>query len=110
MRSLLHRSLIRLLFATAVLAACVATPAGPTSPVEGIVTDVDAPTLDRVDSFSMRLDSGAELTFVVAPGDPDVTAADLREHRNFAFRLRVFFSRDAAGNLLAEQAEHSEGD
>lgn len=66
--------------------------------------------MDRVDSFTLRLDSGAELTFAVAPGDPDVTAADLREHRNFAFRLRVFFTRDASGNLVAERAEHSEGD
>lgn len=89
-------------------AGCAGEPPGPTSPVDGIVTDVDAPALDRVESFTLRLDSGEELTFAVAPGDPDVTAADLREHRNFAFRLRVHFTRDEAGNLIAERAEHSE--
>ena len=90
------------------VSACSPGPTGPTSPVDGIVTEVNAPALDRVESFTLRLDSGEELTFAVAPGDPEVTAADLREHRNFAFRLRVFFSRDESGNLVAEGAEHSE--
>lgn len=90
------------------VAGCSLAPAGPTSPVDGIVTQVDTPALDRVESFILRLDSGEELTFTVAPGDPDVTAADLREHRNFAFRLRVYFTHDQGGNLLAERAEHSE--
>lgn len=74
------------------------------------MTEVDAPALDRVESFTLRLDSGDELTFEVAPGDPNVTAADLREHRNFAYRLRVFFQRDESGGLRAERAEHSEGE
>ena len=77
--------------------------------MEGVVTEVDAPALDRVKSFTLRLDSGEELTFAVEPGDRDVTASDLREHRNFGFRLRVFFSRDDAGSLTASTAEHAEG-
>lgn len=72
------------------------------------MTEVDAPALDRVESFTLRLDSGEELVFKVARGDPDVTAADLREHRNFAFDLLVYFSRDEAGTLIAERVEHYE--
>lgn len=71
------------------------------------MTEVDAPALDRVASFTVQLDSGEELRFTVAPGDPDVTAADLREHRNFALRLRVFFTPDESGALVAERTEHS---
>jgi hypothetical protein len=75
--------------------------------VDGLVTEVNAPKLDTVESFTLQLDSGEELTFLVAPGDPDVTAADLREHRNFALRLRVVFSSDDSGALIAESIEHS---
>ena len=92
------------------LTACAAGPPGPTSPVDGVVTELEAPALDRVESFVLRLDSGEELTFAVEPGDPDVTATDLREHRNFALRLRVFFSRAGSGALVAERAEHVEGE
>lgn len=106
-RSLLGSGLIALVVAG--LGACTAGPAAPTSPVDGVVTGVDAPTLDRVDSFTLRLDSGDELTFGVEPGDPDVTATDLREHRNFGFRLRVFFTQNESGARIAERAEHAEG-
>lgn len=82
----------------------------PLSPVDGVVTELDAPALDRVESFGLRLDSGEELTFAVEQGDPDVTATDLREHRNFALRLRVFFTRAGSGELVAERAEHVEGE
>ena len=92
------------------ISACSPAPAGPASPVDGIVTEVNAPSLDRVESFTLRLDSGEELDFTVAPGDPEVTAADLREHRNFAIRLRVFFTRTDSGELLAERAEHFESE
>ena len=97
-------------FGALLLAASAAGPPEPTSPVDGIVTELDAPALDRVESFSLRLDSGEELTFTVEPGDPDVMAADLREHRSFAIRMRVFFTNTNAGELLAERAEHSGGE
>ena len=74
------------------------------------MTEVDAPALDRVESFTLRLDSGEQLTFAVEEGDPDVTAADLREHRNFALRLRVYFTRTESGELLAERTEHADAE
>lgn len=109
MRSLARSTIPAGLIISAVaLGACAAQPAAPTSPVDGLVTEVDAPTLDAVESFTLQLDSGEELTFLVAAGDPDVAAADLREHRNFALRLQVVFRRDDSGALIAESAEHSE--
>lgn len=105
----LARSALAAWLAVAGLSACALEEAQPTSPVDGIVTEVEATKLDTVDFFTLRLDSGDELMFGVAPGDPDVTAADLREHRNFALRLRVFFTPDEAGSLIAERTEHAEG-
>ena len=96
------------LAAVLLVAGCAAAPAPTSSSVYGIVTDVDAPALDHVESFTLELDSGEELVFKVAPGDPDVTAADLREHYNFAFDLRVYFSRDESGDLVAQRVEHYE--
>ena len=90
------------------VAACAGEPTRTSWSVYGIVTDLDAPALDRVASFTLELDSGEELVFKVAPGDPDVTAADLREHYNFAFDLLVYFSRDESGDLVAERVEHYE--
>lgn len=92
-----------------VTAGCSAPSADLSSPVEGIVTALDAPAMNRVESFALRLDSGATLTFSVAVGDPDVTAAELREHLSFALRLRVHFTRLDSGELLADAVEHAAG-
>lgn len=109
MRLLVRSAVLAILTGTITsLGACTSQPPTPSSPVDGIVTEVVAPSLDRVESFTLRLDSGEELTFTVTPGDRDVTAADLREHRNFALRLRVSFSRTEGGALIADRAEHFE--
>lgn len=96
----------RVLPLVAVLAACAAS--GPTSPVEGIVTDVQVASLTEVDEFTVQLDSGETLVFAVEPGDPDVPATELREHLNFAIRLEVTFHRDG-DRLVAEAVEHGSG-
>lgn len=108
MKSLARRARIAsaLALSAYLLTSRAAGPPEPSSPVYGIVTELDAPALDRVESFSLQLDSGEEMTFRVEPGDRDVTAADLREHRNFAVRMRVFFTRTDSGELLAERVEH----
>lgn len=74
------------------------------------MTEVDAPALDLVESFTLRLDSGEELVFEVEEGDPDVAAADLREHRNFALRVRVYFTPTDSGELLADRTEHADAE
>lgn len=97
---------IRGLALSALLAACAA--AGPASPVEGIVTDVQVASLTEVEQFSLQLDSGKTLVFAVEPGDPDVAASELREHLNFAIRLKVTFRRDG-DDLIAEAVAHGTG-
>lgn len=94
------------LLAVLLLAGCSA--AGPSSPVEGIVTDVQATSLTEVEQFSLQLDSGETLVFAVQPGDPDVPASELREHLNFAIRLEVTFHRDG-DRLVADAVKHGSG-
>ena len=96
----------RVLCVAFVLAGCA--PAGPTSPVEGVVTDVQVASLTEVEQFSLQLDSGETLVFAVEPGDPDVPATELREHLNFAIRLEVAFHREGDG-LVADAVEHGSG-
>lgn len=72
------------------------------------MTDVQVASLTEVERFTLQLGSGEVLTFTVEPGDPDVTAAELREHLNFAIRLEVSFHRE--GDLLvADAVEHGSG-
>lgn len=72
------------------------------------MTDVQVASLTEVEHFALQLDSGEVLTFTVDPGDPDVPAAELREHLNFAIRLEVWFHRDA-DRLVADAVEHGSG-
>ena len=72
------------------------------------MTDVQATSLSEVDQFSLQLDSGETLVFVVEPGDPDVPATELREHLNFAIRLRVIFHSEG-DDLVADAVEHGSG-
>lgn len=94
------------MFVASVLAGCA--PAGPTSPVEGIVTDVQVASLTEVEQFRLQLDSGETLTFTVEPRNPEVAATELREHLNFAIRLRVAFHREGE-SLVADAVEHGTG-
>lgn len=71
-----------------------------------MVTDVETVSLIEVEQFSLQLDSGEELVFVVEPRDPDVPASELREHLNFALRLQVTFHRDGH-ELIADAIEHA---
>ncbi len=97
--------LLRALPLLALLAACAAAP---TSPVEGIVTDVQAASLTEVEQFSLQLDSGETLVFAVEAGDPNIPASELREHLNFAIRLEVTFHQGDDG-LVADEIEHGSG-
>lgn len=65
-------------------------------------------SLTEVEQFSLQLDSGETLVFVVEPGDPEVQVSELREHYNFAIRLRVSFHREA-DDLVADVVEHGSG-
>ena len=95
----------RLLLTALLLGACA--PAGPTSPVDGVVTDVRTASLTEVEQFSLLLDSGETLVFAVDPGDPDLPASELRDHLNFAMRVRVWFR--GGEQLVAERVEHGTG-
>lgn len=92
---------------TALVVAGCATPV-PDSPVEGIVTDVQVASLTEVEAFSLELDSGDTLVFAVDAGNPDVPASELREHLNFAIRLKVSFHPEGE-ELVADAVEHGSG-
>lgn len=94
------------MFVAFVLAGCA--PAGPTSPVEGIVTDVQVASLTEVEQFRLQLDSGETLIFIVEPRNPEVAATELREHLNFAIRLQVAFHHEGE-SLVADAVEHGTG-
>ena len=96
----------RLAIITVLLVGCA--PAGPRSPVQGIVTDLQVGSLTEVDQFSLLLESGETLVFAVDAGDPDVPASELREHFNFAIRLEVTFHHDG-DRLVADAVEHGSG-
>ena len=72
------------------------------------MTDLQIASLAEVQQFSLQLDSGETLIFVVEAGDPDVAASELREHLNFAIRLEVTFHQDK-DRLVADAVEHGSG-
>lgn len=98
--------MVRGLILVVVLTGCA--DAGPMSPVEGIVTDVQVASLSEVKEFTLELDSGEVLTFIVQRGNPSVAATELREHLNFAIRLEVSFHADG-DRLVADAIEHGSG-
>lgn len=90
------------------VSAC--TAAGNAAPaqgqtVQGVLLDVEAPSIQQVDSFTLRTDDGQEMHFVTAPNfnegvSHQMTPGHMRQHMALADPVQVTY-RDDNGTLLA---------
>ena len=90
-----------------VLAGCSAPPgaSAQTQTARGVLLDVEAPSIQKVDSFTLRSDDGQELHFVTAPDfNQDVahlmTPGHMRQHMALADPVEVTYRSDN-GTLVA---------
>ena len=91
--------------AAVVFVACAAPPATPAQTARGVLLDVEAPSLQKVDSFTLRTDDGQELHFVAAPNFNEgvshlMTPGHMRQHMALADPVEVTY-RDDNGTLVA---------
>ena len=92
----------------AVLLACAPAAPAPTSTARGVLLDVEAPSIDKVNSFTLRTDDGQELHFVTADNFNQgvqhvMTPGHMRQHMALADPVEVTY-RDDNGNLVALSA------
>lgn len=91
--------------AALVCIACAAPPATPALTARGVLLDVEAPSLQKVDSFTLRTDDGQELHFVTGPNfnvgvSHLMTPGHMRQHMALADPVEVTY-RDDNGTLVA---------
>ena len=83
--------------------------APPSSPIVGVVTDVESGGLNEVSSFDLRTDDGTSYTFEI--GDLENAAefppGHLREHMATSSPVRVFFEVDG-DRLLVTRLEDAD--
>jgi hypothetical protein len=105
-------SLVAALLVSVAMGACGQGSVGPSSPVEGVVVDVETEGLSDVRGFTLRTGDGAELVFAIGRlENPDeVAPAHLVEHLASSEPVRVFF-REEDGGLLVYRLEvlHAHG-
>jgi hypothetical protein len=88
------------------LMACSPPPtAAQTYVVRGVLLDIEAPSIDKVDSFTLRTDGGDEMHFVAAPNFNQgiahlMTPGHMRQHMALADPVLVTYRNDN-GNLVA---------
>jgi hypothetical protein len=83
-----------------------ATP--QTQTVRGVLLDVVSPSIQKVDSFTLRTDDGRELNFVTAPDFNQgvahvMTPGHMRQHMALADPVNVTYREDN-GKLVAISA------
>ena len=93
--------------------ACACSAPSPTAgtaaasalTARGVLLDVEAPSIQQVDSFTLRTDDGQELHFVTAPNFNQgishlMTPGHMRQHMALADPVEVTY-RDDNGTLVA---------
>lgn len=91
------------------LAACSApSSAPPAQTARGVLLEVEAPSLQKVDSFTLRTDDGQELHFTAAPDFNQgvshlMTPGHMRQHMALADPVEVTYRNDN-GRLVALSA------
>jgi hypothetical protein len=93
------------------LSACTFTPQPPvpTYVVRGVLLDVVAPSIQKIDSFTLRSDDGEELHFVAAPNfnqgvAHQMTPGHMRQHMALADPILVTYTKEPDGTLVALNA------
>ena len=76
--------------------------------MRGVLLDVESPSIQKVDSFTVRSDEGEELHFVTAPDfnagvSHLMTPGHMRQHMALADPVEVTYREDG-GNLVALSA------
>ena len=93
--------------ASIVLVAC--TPSVPTKTAHGVLLEVEAPSIQRVERFTLRTDDGQQLQFSAAPdfnssASHAMTPGHMRQHMALAETVTVTY-REENGRLIALNAE-----
>jgi hypothetical protein len=91
-----------------VLVGCSAPTAAsqaPTQTARGVLLDVESPSIQKVDSFTLRTDDGQEMHFVTAPNFNEgvvhlMTPGHMRQHMALADPVEVTY-REESGTLVA---------
>jgi len=89
------------------MGACTSGPSDiPASPVHGVVIDVDSTGLDEVRGFTLRMDGGRELDFIMGDLEnaTDFPPAHVGEHLVSGEPIRVSF-RATGDDLVAYRIE-----
>jgi hypothetical protein len=94
----------------ALVVACSppAAPAAQAHVARGVLLDVESPSIQKVDSFTMRTDDGQELHFTTAPNFNEgiahlMTPGHMRQHMALGDPVEVTY-RDDNGSLIALSA------
>lgn len=74
--------------------------------VRGVLLDVVAPSIQKVDSFTLRSDDGQELKFIAAANfnqgvTHQMTPGHMRQHMALADPIVVTYRKDSDGTLVA---------
>ena len=89
-----------------VWSACSPPPqSAPALTARGVLLDVEAPSIQKVDSFTLRTDDGEEMHFTSAPNFNQgvshlMTPGHMRQHMALADPVEVTY-RDDNGDLVA---------
>jgi hypothetical protein len=88
------------------LVGCSAAP--QTQTARGVLLDVVSPSIQQVDSFSLRTDDGRVLSFLTAPdfntgASHAMTPGHMRQHMALADPVTVTY-REESGKLIALSA------
>jgi hypothetical protein len=91
-----------------VVVACAAPASTQTQTARGVLLDVVSPSIQKVDSFTLRTDDGQELAFVTAPDfnsavSHQMTPGHMRQHMALADPVLVTY-RQENGKLVALSA------
>jgi len=90
-------------------ASAAPSASAPTQTVRGVLLDVESPSIQKVDSFTLRTDSGDEMHFVTAPNFNQgsshlMTPGHMRQHMALADPVEVTYEVDSSGTLVALDA------
>jgi hypothetical protein len=88
--------------------ACACTPNFPASPVDGIIVSVNATGLTDVHGFVLQPSGGgAPMTFALGPleNPTEFPPGHLKAHQATGAPVRVYFTKDANGQLTAYRLE-----
>jgi hypothetical protein len=90
------------------LVGCAAPATAQTRTARGVLLDVVSPSIQKVDSFTLRTDDGQELAFVTASdfnagATHAMTPGHMRQHMALADPVSVTY-REENGRLIALSA------